>query len=70
MLWELAAAEVHSRETEGEEVDGGEVVSERSVFLMGSKEGVRSRRAGPQSHIAVVIFGLLRLVSSPLLLSG
>lgn len=49
MLWELAAAEVQSRETEGEEVDGGEVVSERSVFLMGSKEGVRSRRARPQT---------------------
>ena len=41
-LWELAAAEVLSRETEGGEEDGGETaVSERSVFLMGSKAGVR-----------------------------
>ncbi|KAM8738996.1 cytoplasmic dynein 2 light intermediate chain 1 [Acanthopagrus schlegelii] len=38
-LWELAAAEVHSRETEGGEEDGGDTVSERSVFLMGSKAG-------------------------------
>uniref|UniRef100_A0A8C4NWS4 Cytoplasmic dynein 2 light intermediate chain 1 n=1 Tax=Dicentrarchus labrax TaxID=13489 RepID=A0A8C4NWS4_DICLA len=38
-LWELAAAEVRSRETEGGEEDGGETVSERSVFLMGSKAG-------------------------------
>lgn len=39
-LWELAASEVHSRETEGGEEDGGDTVSERSVFLMGSKAGV------------------------------
>ncbi|XP_008291573.1 cytoplasmic dynein 2 light intermediate chain 1 [Stegastes partitus] len=38
-LWELAAAEVHSRESGGGEEDGGETVSERSVFLMGSKAG-------------------------------
>ncbi|XP_038592970.1 cytoplasmic dynein 2 light intermediate chain 1 [Micropterus salmoides] len=36
-LWELAAAEV--RETEGGEEDGGETVSERTVFLLGSKAG-------------------------------
>lgn len=39
-LWELAAAEVHSREPEGGEEDGGDTVSERTVFLMGSKAGV------------------------------
>ncbi|XP_040905896.1 cytoplasmic dynein 2 light intermediate chain 1 isoform X1 [Toxotes jaculatrix] len=39
-LWELAAAEVRNRESGGEEEeDGGETVSERSVFLMGSKSG-------------------------------
>uniref|UniRef100_A0A3Q1AN13 Cytoplasmic dynein 2 light intermediate chain 1 n=1 Tax=Amphiprion ocellaris TaxID=80972 RepID=A0A3Q1AN13_AMPOC len=38
-LWELAAAEVQSREGGGGEEDGGETVSERSVFLMGSKAG-------------------------------
>ncbi|XP_049456398.1 cytoplasmic dynein 2 light intermediate chain 1 [Epinephelus fuscoguttatus] len=38
-LWEQAAAEVHSRETDGGEEDGGETVSERTVFLMGSKAG-------------------------------
>ncbi|KAK9541334.1 hypothetical protein VZT92_001387 [Zoarces viviparus] len=38
-LWEQAAAEVHSREAEGGEEDGGETVSERTVFLMGSKSG-------------------------------
>nr|XP_046258756.1 cytoplasmic dynein 2 light intermediate chain 1 isoform X1 [Scatophagus argus] len=38
-LWELSAAEIHSRETEGGEEDGGETVSERTVFLMGSKAG-------------------------------
>uniref|UniRef100_A0A3Q3W241 Cytoplasmic dynein 2 light intermediate chain 1 n=1 Tax=Mola mola TaxID=94237 RepID=A0A3Q3W241_MOLML len=37
-LWQLAAAEVHSQETEGEE-DGAETVSERTVFLMGSRAG-------------------------------
>lgn len=40
-LWELAAAEVHSRESGGaEERDGGEAVNERTVLLMGSKAGV------------------------------
>lgn len=39
-LWELAAAEVQSREGGGGEEDGGETVNERSVFLMGSKAGV------------------------------
>lgn len=39
-LWELAAAEVQSRESGGGE-EGGETVNERSVFLMGSKAGVR-----------------------------
>ncbi|XP_026212675.1 cytoplasmic dynein 2 light intermediate chain 1 [Anabas testudineus] len=38
-LWELAAAEVQSRESGGGEEDGGETVNERSVFLMGSKAG-------------------------------
>ncbi|KAI3363371.1 hypothetical protein L3Q82_011991, partial [Scortum barcoo] len=38
-LWELAAAEVQSREAERGEQEGGEAVSERSVFLMGSKAG-------------------------------
>ncbi|XP_070697416.1 cytoplasmic dynein 2 light intermediate chain 1-like [Pempheris klunzingeri] len=38
-LWELAAAEVHSRGTEAGEADGGEPVSERTVFLIGSKAG-------------------------------
>uniref|UniRef100_A0AAX7T9S1 Cytoplasmic dynein 2 light intermediate chain 1 n=1 Tax=Astatotilapia calliptera TaxID=8154 RepID=A0AAX7T9S1_ASTCA len=39
-LWELAAAEVHSRESGGaEERDGGEAVNERTVLLMGSKAG-------------------------------
>uniref|UniRef100_A0A665WUP9 Cytoplasmic dynein 2 light intermediate chain 1 n=1 Tax=Echeneis naucrates TaxID=173247 RepID=A0A665WUP9_ECHNA len=38
-LWELAVAEVRSRESGGGESDGGETVSERSVFLMGSKSG-------------------------------
>ncbi|XP_078129821.1 cytoplasmic dynein 2 light intermediate chain 1 [Sander vitreus] len=38
-LWEQAAAEVHRREAEGGEEDGGETVSERTVFLMGSKTG-------------------------------
>lgn len=41
-LWEQAAAEVHRREAEGGEEDGGETVSERTVFLMGSKAGVCS----------------------------
>ncbi|XP_071393788.1 cytoplasmic dynein 2 light intermediate chain 1 [Centroberyx affinis] len=36
-LWELAAAEVQSRESGDGEEDGGE--SERTVFLMGSKAG-------------------------------
>lgn len=40
-LWELAAAEVHSRESGGaEDRDGGEAVNERTVLLMGSKAGV------------------------------
>ncbi|XP_056291861.1 cytoplasmic dynein 2 light intermediate chain 1 isoform X3 [Pseudoliparis swirei] len=38
-LWEQAAAEVHSREAAGGEEDRGEAVSERTVFLMGSKAG-------------------------------
>ncbi|XP_034040747.1 cytoplasmic dynein 2 light intermediate chain 1 [Thalassophryne amazonica] len=38
-LWDLAAAEVRSRERGGGEEDGGEAVSERTVFLMGSKNG-------------------------------
>ncbi|KAM9365539.1 cytoplasmic dynein 2 light intermediate chain 1 [Pholidichthys leucotaenia] len=38
-LWELAAAEVQSRERGAVEEDGGETVGERSVFLMGSKSG-------------------------------
>uniref|UniRef100_A0A669BJ11 Cytoplasmic dynein 2 light intermediate chain 1 n=1 Tax=Oreochromis niloticus TaxID=8128 RepID=A0A669BJ11_ORENI len=39
-LWELAAAEVHSRESGGaEDGDGGEAVNERTVLLMGSKAG-------------------------------
>ncbi|XP_022619384.1 cytoplasmic dynein 2 light intermediate chain 1 [Seriola dumerili] len=38
-LWELAAAEVRNRESGGGEEDGGETVSERTVFLMGSKSG-------------------------------
>ncbi|KAM8858690.1 cytoplasmic dynein 2 light intermediate chain 1 [Spinachia spinachia] len=38
-LWEQAAAEVHSREAEGGEEDAGETLSERTVFLMGSKSG-------------------------------
>ncbi|XP_041644690.1 cytoplasmic dynein 2 light intermediate chain 1 [Cheilinus undulatus] len=38
-LWELAAAEVHSRETGGGEEDSGLTVNERTVFLMGSKAG-------------------------------
>ncbi|TKS85919.1 Cytoplasmic dynein 2 light intermediate chain 1 [Collichthys lucidus] len=38
-LWEQAAEEVRSRETEGGEEEGGETVSERSVFLTGSKAG-------------------------------
>ncbi|KAM6997247.1 cytoplasmic dynein 2 light intermediate chain 1 [Tautogolabrus adspersus] len=38
-LWELAAAEVRSSETGGGEEDGVETVSERTVFLMGSKAG-------------------------------
>lgn len=40
-LWELAAAEVQSRESGGGEEDGGEPVNERCVFLMGSKAAVR-----------------------------
>uniref|UniRef100_A0A3Q3N9W8 Dynein cytoplasmic 2 light intermediate chain 1 n=1 Tax=Mastacembelus armatus TaxID=205130 RepID=A0A3Q3N9W8_9TELE len=39
-LWELAAAEAESRESGVREEDGGDAVSERSVFLMGSKAGV------------------------------
>ncbi|KAF7662500.1 hypothetical protein LDENG_00234820 [Lucifuga dentata] len=38
-LWELAAAEVQSQESGGVGEDGGETVSERTVFLMGSKAG-------------------------------
>ncbi|XP_049592516.1 cytoplasmic dynein 2 light intermediate chain 1 isoform X5 [Syngnathus scovelli] len=40
-LWDLAAAEVQSRESDaGEDADGrGEAVGERTVFLMGSKAG-------------------------------
>uniref|UniRef100_UPI0037E8131B cytoplasmic dynein 2 light intermediate chain 1 n=1 Tax=Semicossyphus pulcher TaxID=241346 RepID=UPI0037E8131B len=38
-LWEQAAAEVHRRETGDGEEDKGETVSERTVFLMGSKAG-------------------------------
>ncbi|CAJ1067093.1 cytoplasmic dynein 2 light intermediate chain 1 [Xyrichtys novacula] len=39
-LWELAAAEVHCKESGGEGgEDGGETVNERTVFLMGSKAG-------------------------------
>ncbi|XP_042289151.1 cytoplasmic dynein 2 light intermediate chain 1 [Thunnus maccoyii] len=38
-LWELAATEVQNRDTGGGEEDGGETVSERTVFLMGSKAG-------------------------------
>uniref|UniRef100_A0A3Q3SXN0 Cytoplasmic dynein 2 light intermediate chain 1 n=1 Tax=Mastacembelus armatus TaxID=205130 RepID=A0A3Q3SXN0_9TELE len=38
-LWELAAAEAESRESGVREEDGGDAVSERSVFLMGSKAG-------------------------------
>ncbi|KAM7385369.1 hypothetical protein PAMP_001456 [Pampus punctatissimus] len=38
-LWELAAAEVQNRDTRCGEEDGGEPVSERTVFLMGSKAG-------------------------------
>ncbi|KAM9808754.1 cytoplasmic dynein 2 light intermediate chain 1 isoform X3 [Syngnathus typhle] len=40
-LWDLAAAEVQSRERDaGEDADGrGEAVGERTVFLMGSKAG-------------------------------
>ncbi|GLD63948.1 cytoplasmic dynein 2 light intermediate chain 1 [Lates japonicus] len=38
-LWELAAAEVRNRESGGGEEEGGETVTERSVFLMGSKSG-------------------------------
>ncbi|XP_034407988.1 cytoplasmic dynein 2 light intermediate chain 1 isoform X1 [Cyclopterus lumpus] len=38
-LWEQAAAEVHSREAAAGEEDRGEAVSERTVFLMGSKAG-------------------------------
>uniref|UniRef100_A0A8C5HAF4 Cytoplasmic dynein 2 light intermediate chain 1 n=1 Tax=Gouania willdenowi TaxID=441366 RepID=A0A8C5HAF4_GOUWI len=40
-LWEQAAAEVRGREGESRGADGGESVSERTVFLMGSKAGVR-----------------------------
>uniref|UniRef100_A0A672JRY4 Dynein, cytoplasmic 2, light intermediate chain 1 n=1 Tax=Salarias fasciatus TaxID=181472 RepID=A0A672JRY4_SALFA len=47
-LWEQAAAEVQSRERGDGERDGGEALSERSVFLMGSKAGVRSTL--PTSH--------------------
>lgn len=36
-LWELATAEVHSRESGVGEEDGGVMVSDRTVFLMGSK---------------------------------
>lgn len=42
-LWELAAAEVHSRETGVEEEAVGEIVNERTVFMMGSKTGVCSQ---------------------------
>ncbi|XP_056148069.1 cytoplasmic dynein 2 light intermediate chain 1 [Lampris incognitus] len=39
-LWELAVAELQSRESGGAEEDGGEtVVSERTVFMIGSKAG-------------------------------
>ncbi|XP_030011995.1 cytoplasmic dynein 2 light intermediate chain 1 [Sphaeramia orbicularis] len=38
-LWELATAEVHSRESGVGEEDGGVMVSDRTVFLMGSKAG-------------------------------
>ncbi|XP_039995898.1 cytoplasmic dynein 2 light intermediate chain 1 [Xiphias gladius] len=38
-LWELASAEVRNRESGGGDEDGGGTVSERSVFLMGSKSG-------------------------------
>ncbi|TNN64322.1 Cytoplasmic dynein 2 light intermediate chain 1 [Liparis tanakae] len=38
-LWERAAAEVRSREAAGGEEDRAEAVSERTVFLMGSKAG-------------------------------
>ncbi|XP_028323898.1 cytoplasmic dynein 2 light intermediate chain 1 [Gouania willdenowi] len=38
-LWEQAAAEVRGREGESRGADGGESVSERTVFLMGSKAG-------------------------------
>ncbi|XP_028278955.1 cytoplasmic dynein 2 light intermediate chain 1 isoform X2 [Parambassis ranga] len=38
-LWEQAAAEVHSLDRGGKEEDGGETVTERTVFLIGSKAG-------------------------------
>lgn len=38
-LWELAAGELRDRDREGGYDGGGE--TERSVFLMGSKAGVR-----------------------------
>ncbi|XP_058507539.1 cytoplasmic dynein 2 light intermediate chain 1 [Solea solea] len=38
-LWELAAAEVRDRESGGGEEDRGETVSERTVFVIGSKSG-------------------------------
>lgn len=41
-LWEVAAAEVHRRETDRDEYGGVEVAGERTVFVMGSKAGVRS----------------------------
>lgn len=41
-LWELAAAEVHRRETDRDDYGGVEVAGERTVFVMGSKAGVSS----------------------------
>lgn len=68
-LWELAAAEVHRRETEAEEEDeeaGGRetTVAERSVFVLGSKAGVSSSPSGA----TVRLFCQLTALRPPLLL--
>lgn len=67
-LWEQAAAEVHSRETDGGEEDGGETVSERTVFLMGSKAGVclPSCQTSRQLHVLISSALVLILASTML----
>lgn len=66
-LWDVAAAEVRSRENRTDEEDAEEdahFLTQRTVFFMGSKAGVRLQYITLNSHILFMVLRMYVLMEN------